>query len=459
MFRIVLLIALFLPTLALRAHPALRQEAEAALRRGVAFFSSLHVHGGYGYFATPDGKLRWGESPLRPDEVEVQPPGTPAAGQSFLRAYRVTGDARALAAAMAAGEALIRGQNRHGGWGHTIDFAALGGDTVSFDDNQTQSAISFLMALEAESRDSAVAAALDRALQLMVRSQLPSGGWPHLYPEQGNYHDYATFNDGGINDCIRVMIEAHRRDPGNEAVARSLRRAGRFMQISQLPPPQPGWAQQYNEYLQPAWARTFEPPSVCPAETVRNVSTLLDLFIALEEETMLEPIPDALRWVREVRLPNGKWARFVELGTNRPLYYDRGRIRVAGIADLHIERATGYGYEVDLAAPLEAAARRYESAVRLGPGGLLQQETEAFEEDAAQRLQALARDVRDIIAAQDASGAWITRADRFKKTMPQGVRWNGEYEVMDRISSTVFNRHTAVLCDYLELVDRLARRP
>ena len=87
--------------------------------------------------------------------------------------------------------------------------------------------------------------------------------------------------------------------------------AARFMMISQLPPPQPGWAQQYNEFLQPAWARTFEPPSVCPSVTIKNINTLIDLYLVLGEETLLEPIPDAIRWLREIRMENGKWARFV----------------------------------------------------------------------------------------------------------------------------------------------------
>ena len=95
----------------------------------------------------------------------------------------------------------------------------------------------------------------------MLTSQLENGGWPHRYPSQGNYHDYATFNDEGINDCIRVMIEAHQYY-GREEDEDVLMEAGRFFMISQLPPPQPGWAQQYNEFLQPAWARSFEPPSV-----------------------------------------------------------------------------------------------------------------------------------------------------------------------------------------------------
>jgi hypothetical protein len=42
--------------------------------------------------------------------------------------------------------------------------------------------------------------------------------------------------------------------------------------------------------------------------------------------------------------------------------------------------------------------------------------------------------------------------------MPRGVRWNGEYTVMDRISSAEFNRNVAALSEYIELSVRLAER-
>jgi PelA/Pel-15E family pectate lyase len=437
----------------------LRSAAEASLSKGVAFFQTLNAHGGFVYDVTPDLSQRWGEGPKDADTIEVQPPGTPAVGQSFLRAYLVTGNQQALAAAQAAADALILGQNKHGGWDHTINFADLGNETVSFDDNQSQSAISFLLALNQVVKDERLAAATERALAMMLKTQLANGGWPHMYPARGNYHDYATFNDGGINDCIRVMIEAHALNKGDALIEQSLRRAARFMMISQLPPPQPGWAQQYNEFLQPAWARTFEPAAVCPAATIRNIQTLIDLYLALGDATLLEPIPDALRWLQEIRLPNGKWARFVEIGTNKALYYDRGRIRVNSVEELHPERRTGYGYENDLSGALAAGTKRYEKALKLGRAGLHKAENpELTKEELTNRLASLSVSVKKIIGSQATSGAWITPNDRFKTTMPEGVRWNGEYTVMDRISSAVFNRNVAVLCEYLELSARLDRK-
>lgn len=146
----------------------LREQANASLQKGIAFFHSINTHGGYVYNVTPDLSLRWGEGPKDAETIEVQPPGTPAVGQSFLRAYRATGDKQALVAAKDAAYALIRGQNKYGGWGHTINFADLSNETVSFDDNQSHSAISFLMALDHSKRpfqkDDAERGTLERAV-------------------------------------------------------------------------------------------------------------------------------------------------------------------------------------------------------------------------------------------------------------------------------------------------------
>lgn len=442
--------------LTISAQSNLGSDAEVALKKAVTYFHSINSHGGYVYYVTPDLSRRWGEGPKDAETIEVQPPGTPAVGQSFLQVYHTTGDQNALNAAKEAAHALIDGQNQYGGWDHTIDFTNISHEKVSFDDNQTQSAISFLMALDQVIDDKKLTSGVGRALKMMITTQLDNGGWPHKYPEQGNYHDYATFNDGGINDCIRVMLEAYQYYGENVEVKKSLYKAARFMNISQLPPPQPGWAQQYNEYLQPAWARTFEPPSICSSVTVKNLQTLMDLYEVMGHATLLEPIPDAIRWLKEIKMENGKWARFVELGTNKALYYDRPRIRVNSLEELHPERRTGYAYEVDIQERLDHAEARYKKAVNLTHQEFCADKV-LSDEEANKRLSELEPMVKEIIESQEDSGAWITKNDRFKmhieRTRTQ--RWNGEYEVMDRVSSSVFNKNVNLLCEYIELKHRL----
>lgn len=423
-------------------------EVENSLAKGIAFMQSLAIEGGYVYHYSLDGKDKWGEGKTDDRTIEVQPPGTPAVGMSFLRAYNATGNKKFLDAAEHAANALIKGQNEFGGWEHKIFFDRPLGKRVSFDDDQSQSAISFLMALDQVIDRTALSEAINKALNMMLTTQLENGGWPHMYPAQGNYHDYATFNDHGINDCIRVMIEAdsyYRKDSYHQ----SLLKVARFMMISQLPPPQPGWAQQYNEYLQPAWARSFEPPSVCPSVTVNNIHSLIDLYLHLGQTTLLEAIPDALRWLKASRLPNGNWGRFLEIGTNKPLYYDRGRIRVDSLQLLSLERRTGYGYEVNLAKAIEDAETRYMH--------VLIKKTDWKVKPDQIMLQSLVAKAKEVINAQDDQGRWITHNDKFRQEIPV-TKWNGEYRIEDRISSALFNRNVGILCDFLEALRQVEQK-
>lgn len=420
-----------------------------ALEKSITFYHSISTEGGYVFAYTSDLTERWGEAPADSNTIEVQPPGTPVVGMAFLRAYKITKQPGFLQAAIDAASALSRGQNELGGWGHTIRFGQPLNPFVSFDDDQTQSAIRFLMALDEEIDDSVLTAVVDTALGMMLASQLPSGGWAHRYPYQGNYHDHATFNDGGINDCIKVMIQADKQYDRADIHA-SLEKVGRFMQISQLPPPQPGWAQQYNAYMQPAWARTFEPPSVCPQVTLLNIRSLMDLYLHTGNQTYLDPIPDALRWIRETRMPNGKWPRFVELWTNEPLYYDRGRIRVDSLSELSDERRLGYGYEQDLLDLLNSTVGRYEAIKQQGtPPPAADEEASPSPVLKQLMLESMKPLVEEVIGQLDDQGRWITKQDRFKHR-EVGKLWDGSYRTADRIHSKVFVRNVNLLCEYLE---------
>ena len=426
---------------------SLVKKAEQSLERGTKYMQTLAIEGGYVYHYSLDGREKWGEGKTDDRTIEVQPPGTPAVGMSFLRAYRATGNELFLKAARDAADALIKGQNDLGGWEHKIYFDRPKRKKVSFDDDQTQSAISFLMDLDQVIDHQPLSEAIEKALDMMVASQLENGGWPHQYPWQGNYHDYATFNDQGINDCIRVMIEADTYYD-REDISVSLDKVGRFMMISQLPPPQPGWAQQYNEFLQPAWARTFEPPSVCPSASLNNINSLIDLFEHTNEVRYLQPIPDAIRWLKASQLPNGKWGRFLELGTNKPLYYDRDRIRVDSLHQLSLERRTGYGYETDISNALASTEKRYHTVIG--------QEPDSGDEH-LMSIEELASQAKEIIEQQEKDGSWVVHQDKFRREV-RGRRWNGEYRVEDRISSALFNRNVAVLCSFMEEFERLSEK-
>ncbi|HOI28524.1 MAG TPA: pectate lyase [Melioribacteraceae bacterium] len=433
----------------------LLKKAEESLKKGIEYFHSINIQGGYVYFYTTDLKEKWGEGSTDDSTIEVQPPGTPAVGLSFLKAYKVTGDKSFLRFAHEAGRALFRGQNEYGGWDHKIYFDGKNKKpVVSLDDDQTQSAIRFLMALDQEIKNDTLRNSVNKALNMMLAAQMPQGGWPHKYPKQGNYHDYATFNDAGINRCIDVMLDAYRIYK-DDRFYNSLVKVGNYILISQLPPPQPGWAQQYNEFLQPVWARPFEPPSVCPPVTLNNINSLMDLFIVTGNDTLLFPVTDALQWVKDVKMPNGKWPRFAELNTNKPLFYDRGRIRRESFEELSPERNTGYGYQRDLSELINTTEMRYEQ-MKTGRLGKFQKPSkEEFSiEKLLQKKLEIEKKVKKIIQAQDEMGRWVSKNDKFKAEIPNKA-WNGQYIVKDRISSEVFNNNVLVLCEYINIMNEL----
>ena len=105
--RLFLLASFCLPIVASNAEPALREQAIAGMKRAAEFYrANAAAHGGYVYYTSLDLQQRWGEGKATPDQIFIQPPGTPAAGMAFLRAHATTGDG--LLAAVLLLEALKR---------------------------------------------------------------------------------------------------------------------------------------------------------------------------------------------------------------------------------------------------------------------------------------------------------------------------------------------------------------
>lgn len=437
-----LLVTLLLAQNCFAGEKSLVQQAETVLKNASAYFHSISTRGGYVGIYSVDLKKRYGEAlyeEARATEIWVQPPGTPSVGECFLRAYRITGEKQYLTAATDAACALAWGQRTVGGWDHRVDVAHLEKKSITvvrkdgrctFDDNITQGALSFLMSMDTVIDEPWLSEAIELGLNHMMNSQFENGAWPQWYPLIGGYHDYYTFNDNTINDCIKVMLKAH-RIYGKKEYLQTARDGGDFIILSQLARPQSGWAQQYSHDLKPAWARSFEPPGICSAATIRNIQTLVDLYLYTKESRYLKPIPLAFEWLDKSKIGDNKWARLYEEGTNKPLYGDREdgyRLHYVYENISEFERKS-YSWQGQYG--INAATRYYSNVKSLGADSFIAKRDKGLTADERKRdADRMEPKIKTILAEIDDKGRWINN---------------------NMISCKDFVMNVNMLCEYLEL--------
>ncbi len=421
----------------------LAEDAEAALKKGVQYFrGTISTNGGYLWWYSEDLKQREGEGKATETQIWIQPPGTPSVGFAYLRAYEATGDDLYLEAAKAAADALVWGQLESGGWDYKVDFDPKGSqrwyyrhdkgksdagrrrNTSTLDDNNSQSALRFIMAVHKATQEEKYLSAVNYGLDFMLKSQFENGAWPQRYPlSSSGYSRWYTFNDNTINDCISVMLDAY-HIYGGEKYMESVKRCGDFIIASQLAEPQAGWAQQYDHDLKPASARWFEPAGVNGAATPRNIRTLINLYLEIGDEKYLKPIPAAIDWLERSKMEDGGWARFYELGTNKPLYVNLDKEVVYEFVNIR----PGYSWKANYAS---SAIRLYEKAKSMGREKYLaERDAPLTDESRRNRLSGLESRVRDAIANQDTQGRWVRGG---------------------KISCSTFNRNVRLLSDYIAL--------
>lgn len=412
------------------------EDAQAALHKAVDFFrTQVSAHGGYLWRYADDLALREGEGKADDQTAWVQPPGTPSIGEAYLDVYELTGDAYYLEAARETAHALVRGQLRSGGWDYRIflgesgrarhayrvDGGGSGSNVSTLDDDTTQAALRFLMRADRALgfADESIHAAARYGLEALLAAQYPNGAWPQRfsgppdpakhpvkpasYPEswprvfpKEDYASFYTFNDNLIQDVVETMFLAT-EVYGEERFRAAAERAGEFILLAQMPDPQPGWAQQYNHDMHPAWARRFEPPAVTGGESQGVMRTLLYLYRRTGNPRYLEPLPRAIEYYRASLLPDGRLARFYELETNKPLYFTKEYELTYSSDDM----PTHYAFIVG--SGLDAIEAEFEALKAAGPPRL-----EAPPRPEAPTMTAdLARRARAAIDALDERGAWV----------------------------------------------------
>ncbi len=151
------------------------------------------------------------------------------------------------------------------------------------------------------------------------------------------------------------------------------------------------------------------------------------MFLLTRDPKFLAPVDDALDWLTKSRLENGEWARFYEIGTNRPIYGDRDGEIHYDLDDVSEERRSGYAWRGSWA---DGLARDHRRLVALGADDYASRRSIEGENARLQRADTLHRRVREVLDELDGQGRWLR---------------DGRIHVQD------FVRGAGVLCDYLAL--------
>jgi hypothetical protein len=304
------------------------QVADALAKSAEALFQ-LSQTGGYAGTYKSDG-TRFGESSsqkLEADQIWVQPPGTPAVGDSFLRSYELTGNQKFLDYAIAAGQSLAHAQLASGGWSYVGDgdapYGSMTTPYATLDDNTTQGALNFLMHLDEFVDQPWLSGAVQKGLSFLVTNQADNGGWQQSYgASMPAYRALYTFNDAAMNDTIDLMFRAYSQY-GDPAYLNAAVKGADFILATQGKGDQPGWAAQYDKALNPAPARSFEPAALDASVTADNVQSLIQAYLVTGQQKYLDAAGPALDWLEKSKLGDDFYARFYEYGTNKPIYETR----------------------------------------------------------------------------------------------------------------------------------------
>jgi pectinesterase len=275
-------------------------------------------------------------------------------------------------------------QNADGGWPKNIDMTTRAAplDHSTIDNDATTMELVFLAKVVAAGGDATAEPAFLKGVDYLLAAQYANGGWPQFYPDGDGYHTHITFNDGATAHVLTLLRAIAARTAPYSFVdgARAARCATAFTkgvdcilacQIVEAGV-KTGWCAQHDEVtLEPAKARAYELPS----ESGLEGAGLLELLMTIDAPTpaIVDAVQSGIRWFKSVRLTGVRvkrvadatqasgadvlviadptappiWARFYELGTNRPFFCDRDGIPKYTLAEIGNERRTGYDWYTD----------------------------------------------------------------------------------------------------------------
>jgi PelA/Pel-15E family pectate lyase len=288
-------------------------------------------------------------------------------------------------------------QKNNGGWPKNYDILAVLTEeqkdslidaknilNTTFDNGTTHTHVDYLAKAFTKAKVERFKEACINGIDFILSAQYPNGGWPQFYPDTNGYAKYITFNDGVFTGIMKVLknicdgdsnysfLDKDRKERIKTAYAKGLECIlkcqindnGRLTV----------WGQQHdNVTLKPQWARTFEPPGICNGESSDVILFLMS--IDNPNKDAINSIQSAVKWVDDSKIKGIRietkrvapvkykwstfdfdrfvvedpdappiWARYYELGTDKPLFCNRDGKVVYSLADVLHERRAGYSW-------------------------------------------------------------------------------------------------------------------
>ena len=317
-----------------------------------------------------------------------------AGGQPLNKALEWYAGAEALRIA----DNVVLYQRSSGGWPKNIDMAPPLSDSSkasllrdqkktdsTIDNGATYTQLSFLARVYTAQHQERHRQSFLKGLDHLLQAQYPNGGWPQFYPDLSGYYKHITYNDDAMMGVMKLLrdvaaakpvyafVDDARRGRAASAVEKGIECILKTQVI--VGGKRTVWCAQHDEVtLAPAAARKFEVVSLSGGESVGIVRFLMS--INEPSPAIVEAIEAAIAWFEQSRLrgikwiekrdasgevdrvvvqdPEGGsiWARFYEIGTNRPIFVGRDGVVKYSVAEIEHERRTGYNWYVDAPAKL-----------------------------------------------------------------------------------------------------------
>ena len=283
-------------------------------------------------------------------------------------------------------------QRNTGGWPKNIDMAVFLNEDAkaalvqqktevdsTIDNGATYTQLKYLARVYGAQPQDRYKQAFINGVEYLLKAQYENGGWPQFFPLRQGYYTHITYNDDAMAGVLELLRDIAKQKSPYTFVGRAWRvRASTAVErgIECILKTQvvvdnklTVWCAQHDEVtFKPAPARAYEPISLSGLESVGVVRFLMK--IEHPNQRVIDAIDSAIAWFTKTKIngfrwqekttasgidrelipdPNGGplWARFYEIGTNRPIFSGRDSVIRYDVSQIEAERRNGYRWYTD----------------------------------------------------------------------------------------------------------------